>query len=324
MGCGKKKEAERQAEAPEIPDGGISAITTPEAQRENSAPLKVDIKKPLTGEESAKVIEAVIRDQLEKPIGELTKADLQKVVERDLRYNQLTNVKGLEQLTNLTYLNLSDNHLSNVKGLEKLTSLDSLILLVNPKLTNVKIKELQQELPECRVFHSAQLTYEESLEKIEADVRKYIKTQGSSFTKDDYSKITKVGEYREIRLPFSPQIDLRVLGVFPNLKELNLRYAYYGRDVDSLPELKGLVYLSLMGCLVTNVSNFIKLKRLERLNLNNNRRLKDIKCLAELKQLKNLWLIDTEIPASQLDYLKKKLPKCRIIGPDAEEYFRRQ
>ncbi|SVC69179.1 uncharacterized protein METZ01_LOCUS322033, partial [marine metagenome] len=59
VGCGKKKEAERQAEAPEIPDGGISAITTPEAQRENSAPLKVDIKKPLTGEESAKVIEAV-------------------------------------------------------------------------------------------------------------------------------------------------------------------------------------------------------------------------------------------------------------------------
>ena len=38
-------------------------------------------KKPLTKEESAKVIEAAIRKELEKPTGELTKADLEKVKE---------------------------------------------------------------------------------------------------------------------------------------------------------------------------------------------------------------------------------------------------
>ena len=38
-------------------------------------------KKPLTKEESAKVIEAAIRKSLNKPTGELTKVDLEKVRE---------------------------------------------------------------------------------------------------------------------------------------------------------------------------------------------------------------------------------------------------
>ena len=38
-------------------------------------------KKPLTKEESAKVIEAAIRKDIKKPTGELTKADLEKVKE---------------------------------------------------------------------------------------------------------------------------------------------------------------------------------------------------------------------------------------------------
>ena len=66
-------------------------------------------KKPLTKEESAKVIEAAIRKEIKKPTGELTKADLEKVTKLDLYNNQLTNVKGLEKLTQLTVLNLLDN-----------------------------------------------------------------------------------------------------------------------------------------------------------------------------------------------------------------------
>ena len=56
-------------------------------------------KKPLTKEESAKVIEAAIRKKINKPTGELTKADLEKVTRLTLDNNQLTDVKGLEKLT---------------------------------------------------------------------------------------------------------------------------------------------------------------------------------------------------------------------------------
>jgi len=89
-------------------------------------------KKPLTKEESAKVIEAAIRarfgSKAQKPTYELTKADLEKVTKLDLWGNQLTNLKGLEKLTQLEYLDLGVNQLTDVKGLENLTQLKRLYL----------------------------------------------------------------------------------------------------------------------------------------------------------------------------------------------------
>ena len=133
-------------------------------------------KKPLTKEESAKVIEAAIRNAARKPTGELTKSDLEKVTKLNLYDNQLTDVKGLEKLTKLTYLSLGRNQLTNVKGLEKLTQLKQLQLQVNkltdvkglenltqlttlvlnsnPDLTKAQIDELQKALPRCTIFSS--------------------------------------------------------------------------------------------------------------------------------------------------------------------------
>ena len=134
-------------------------------------------KKPLTKEESAKIIEATIRKVAKKPTGDLTKADYEK-----LNYlmriddNKLTSVKGLEKLTQLTWLGLPDNKLTSVKGLEKLTKLESLHLQGNqltdvkelenldqlrsldlkgnPDLTKAQIDQLQEALPKCKFFSS--------------------------------------------------------------------------------------------------------------------------------------------------------------------------
>ena len=134
-------------------------------------------KKPLTKEESAKVIEAAIRKSLKKPTGELTKADLEKVRELylvddqltdvkwlekltkltalSLNHNQLTDVKGLEKLTQLKCLYLNQNKLTDVKGLEKFTQLKFLILDGNPALTKAQIDELKKALPDCKIEHNA-------------------------------------------------------------------------------------------------------------------------------------------------------------------------
>ena len=109
-------------------------------------------KKPLTKEESAKVIEAAIRISLKKPTGELTKADFEKVRKLYFRNNKLIEVpKGLEKLTQLERLHLQGNQLTNVKGLEKLTQLKLLYLGGNPDLTKAQIDELQKALPNCRI-----------------------------------------------------------------------------------------------------------------------------------------------------------------------------
>ena len=109
-------------------------------------------KKPLTKEESAKLIEAKIRKAAGKPKGELTKADLDKVTKLYISYNQLTSVKGLEKLTQLETLNLKDNELSDVKGLEKLTQLKVLRLIDNPDLTKAHIDQLKKALPNCKIL----------------------------------------------------------------------------------------------------------------------------------------------------------------------------
>ena len=91
------------------------------------------------------ILEKAIRKEIEKPTGELTKADLEKVTKLSLDRNQMTDVKGLEKLTKLKGLDLSDNKLTDVKGLEKLTQL-TLLGLGNNKLTDVKDLENLKQL----------------------------------------------------------------------------------------------------------------------------------------------------------------------------------
>ena len=128
---------------------------------------------------SAQAIEKAVRKYLEKPEGELTKADLEKVTSLYLAFreltdvtalkeltqlewlylgqNQLTNVKGLEKLTQLTTLGLGDNQLTDVKGLEKLTQLKSLDLSGN-QLTDVKGLEKLTQLKTLYLHNYAALT----------------------------------------------------------------------------------------------------------------------------------------------------------------------
>ena len=145
VGCGKKEAAEPQEKAKSTPKAAI---------------------------------EAAIRSKwsLNKPTGELTEADLEKVTYLDLENNQLTDVKGLEKLTQLEQLVLHNNQLTeppeglekltqlkslvlalnqltDVKGLEKLTQLGELHLSDNPALTKAQIAELQKALPNC-IIHS--------------------------------------------------------------------------------------------------------------------------------------------------------------------------
>jgi len=75
-------------------------------------------KKPLTKEESAKVIETAIRKAAKKPTGELTKTDLDKVTKLHLDDNQLSDLKGLEKLTQITDLVLYGNQLTLIKNSE--------------------------------------------------------------------------------------------------------------------------------------------------------------------------------------------------------------
>ena len=78
------------------------------------------------------IIEKAIRKSINKPTGELTKADLEKVTRLYLGYKRLTDVKELEKLTKLEQLDLYGN-----RG-----------------LTIAQLDQLKKALPKCNIGHS--------------------------------------------------------------------------------------------------------------------------------------------------------------------------
>ena len=77
------------------------------------------------------ILEKAVRSELKKPTGKLTEADLKKVTYLLLYDNQLTELpRGLEKLTQLTYLNIINN----------------------PDLTRAQLDELKKALPKCDFY----------------------------------------------------------------------------------------------------------------------------------------------------------------------------
>jgi len=99
VGCGEK-------------DDGNTGVVNPNKTSPKAVP--VNIADP--------IVEKAIRSKLKKPTGELTEADYEKVRYLNLEDYSLTDVKGLEKLTQLKNLYLSGNELTDVKDLERLTN----------------------------------------------------------------------------------------------------------------------------------------------------------------------------------------------------------
>jgi len=143
-------------------------------QRAEGGSTNIVTVQPSVKAEFNPIIEKEIRRILKKPTGELTKTDLEKVTRLDLLSRNLTDVKGLENLTQLTtlylhanqltevpkglekltqlrFLELHYNQLTDVQGLEKLNHLTYLNLQNNPALTKAQIDELKKALPKCDI-----------------------------------------------------------------------------------------------------------------------------------------------------------------------------
>ena len=133
-GCGGKK------------DDGNTGVVNPNKPSPKAVPVNID--NPIL----EKAIRRPFGGGINKPTGELTKADYEKVTKLDFYKKQLTDVTGLENLTQLEVLDLNVNQLTNVKGLEKLTQLKELSLHSNYDLTKAQITELQKALPNCLIW----------------------------------------------------------------------------------------------------------------------------------------------------------------------------
>jgi Leucine-rich repeat (LRR) protein len=190
------------------------------------------------------IVEKAIREELKKPEGELTKADLEKVTKVNFFGNKLTEVpKELEKLTKLTSLRLSGNKLTDVKGLEKLNQLTSLYLSGN-QLISVKGLEKLNQLTKLMLEFN-QLTEVKGLEKLTKLEVLYLEKNQLTKLPEGLEKLTQ----------------LKTLSLADN--QLT--------DVKALEKLTQLTHLALHKNLLTDVPKGLeKLTQLQLLYLDDN------------------------------------------------------
>ena len=171
---------------------------------------------PLTKEESAKFIEVAIRKRIKKPVGELTDVDLEKVTRLGIVTKNLTDVKGLEKLTQLEKLTIYDNQLTDVKGLEKLTQL-KFLHLSNNQLTDVKGLEKLTKLESLGLSEN-KLTDVKGLEKLTKLESLYLNNNQLT----DVKGLEKLTQLTELYLQFNQLTDVKGLEKLTQLEKLIL------------------------------------------------------------------------------------------------------
>ena len=272
-------------------------------------PLMGSDKKPLTKEESAKVIEAAIRKAAKKPTGELTKADLEKVTELNLRYKQITSVTGLEKLTQLKMLVLGYNQLTDVKGLEQLTHLEVLDLTLN-KLTDVKLLEKLTKLVWLHLNNNeltdvtgleqlTQLTYlhlggnpdltKAQIDELKKALPKCRLQWNRSLTKEESAKRIEAGIEAAIRRAAKKPTGELTKADLEKVTRLDLQSKKLTEVPKGLEKLTQLTILGLGSNKLTDVSGLEKLTQLTYLTLSNNE-LTNVTGLEKLTQLEGLNL----------------------------------
>ncbi|SVE53323.1 uncharacterized protein METZ01_LOCUS506177, partial [marine metagenome] len=129
VGCGNKKEVtgtgennSNTAKAKATPKAEPKGDLTPKAEAKAGTTPKTQPKVEAKNPQPSKaipaniddpILEKAIREELNKPTGELTQVDLEKVYNLDLYEKQLTELpKGLEKLTQLERLSLWNNQLT--------------------------------------------------------------------------------------------------------------------------------------------------------------------------------------------------------------------
>jgi hypothetical protein len=76
-------------------------------------------------------LENIIRDRIRKSSGDIYKKDVKRILALDLYNRHIKDLSGIENLTDLEYLNLRGNQISDISALEGLTGLKKLYLYNN-------------------------------------------------------------------------------------------------------------------------------------------------------------------------------------------------
>jgi len=186
--------------------------------------------------------------------------------------------------------------------------LRTLVLSGNPDLTYTEVAELQKALPKCKIYHSANLTKEESAKIIEAAIRKALFIPSGELTQARLERVTN------LRLHANKLTSVKGLEKLTKLEVLELNNNQL-INVTGLEKLTKLRALDLSKNQLTDVTGLEKLIQLTHLYLADNQLTKLPEGMEKLTRLRELHLRgNSALTKPQVDELKKALPRCVIFS----------
>lgn len=256
-------------------------------------------------------LEAVIREAISKPAGDILNTDLEPLTELDVYHSDVADITGLEYCVNLDNLNLRFNTISDLTSLAGLTSLTVLDVSHNPLPGHVA------PLAGLTGLHELYLC-ETDLEDISAlgglTALVVLELWGNDIT--DVTPLGALTQLQVLKLSSNHVTDVAPLAGLTALQELALS----SNGVTSIAPLAGLSQLtdlSLNSNDVADITPLAGLAALQRLTLGGNE-FTDLTPLAALSALEHLSLSRTDVSdlaplagLTSLEYLG--LGDCGIV-----------
>jgi len=258
-----------------------------------------------------KSIEVVLREQINKPSGDLTINDFKDLKILDASKRKITDLTGIELCTNLEELDLGINYITDLSLLSKLNNLKTLNLRSN-KITNIDalsgLTNLEEiNLSRNRITNIAPLLSLPKLTKLDL----------SRNSEADFAPISELARLTELKLEYNNIFRPPDLSGLKQLKSLNLALndIFYTDFIKNLnPEIEELYLHSNIIRNISSLSSLVNLRKIRldhndlrsldslsdftnlvELNVSENQKLKDIKALSNLTDLSILNLADLRI-----------------------------
>lgn len=262
-----------------------------------------------------KNVEDAIRGRLNKPTGNISRADMNKITRIDGdALGPIKNLTGMEYAKNLTYLDfgpfgVGTNEISDISPLSGLSKLEELHLIGNKisdvsplsELTNLKklyigFNEITdiEPLSQLNNLVALDLTYNQinDIQPLSELNKLHTLSLGNNEI-SDISILSGLTNLERLALYSNEITDINALSGLTALKELELGDNELN-DMDALSDLSELKVLHLNSARVSDFSVLSDLTKLEALNLSDTE-LQDISVLSGLTNLTELDLSSNEI-----------------------------
>ncbi|MDP4146205.1 MAG: leucine-rich repeat domain-containing protein [Bacillota bacterium] len=240
----------------------------------------------------SKALETAVRNVLGKSTGILYKNDVEKITQLNVENKDITDLSGIENLTNLQTIDFAKNQISDISPLKNLKNLKDINLSYN-KISDISALSGLISLQSINLSFNkiSNITALKGLTKLQSlDLNNYYHVNNYI---SDISALKDLTNLQYLYLSNTKAGDISAFKNLINLKSLFLdNYAFC--DISVLKNLTNLQTLYLDDNQIKDISALKGLVNLQYLYLSNTQ-LTDISALKGLTNLQQLYLSNTKI-----------------------------